>query len=429
VLIRIFLVLIVCLFNFYTYGQNDNVLNWINENAIKIEDADPDTELLIFNDNIPEKFANAKIFGFGEATHHGKEFFDIKAKFFKYLVENQNVKVFIMEDSYPSESGINEWIGGGNGSVETIAENFSTYIWYTKEVVNLLKWMRDYNLDKPKNEQIRYYGMDIQNVKNINLELRDVVKKYNIPVSEELLLIADACVEKRVEYGKKNDWGDIQIPNLLKIESIVSNFQQRNKLENNRDFRALIRAIKSLINYTHYVQDSKSEIRDLGMFKNVNYIIDNETGNGKAFIWAHNQHINNKEFLSYGSGLVNLGRHLKDYYKDDYYSVYFDFGKGKLKGNVFKKGKPNHWKVYEIEKPFKKTYAETLIDAQNDIYFVDMHKAMNSDIAPFFSDKKKQLLLGGPGYNPKRKSLIPKKYSETFDGLIFIREINPAHSF
>ena len=107
-LIRIFLVLIVCLFNFCTYGQNDNVVNWINENAIKVEDADPDTELLIFNDNIPEKFANAKIFGFGEATHHGKEFFDIKAKFFKYLVETQNVKVFIMEDSYPSESGINE---------------------------------------------------------------------------------------------------------------------------------------------------------------------------------------------------------------------------------------------------------------------------------------------------------------------------------
>ncbi|WP_051621240.1 erythromycin esterase family protein [Leeuwenhoekiella sp. MAR_2009_132] len=356
--------LIVALLHFFSiqiYSQNANVVNWINENSIKIEDVDPDTKLSIFNENIPQKFANARIFGFGEATHHGKEFFDIKAKFFKYLVETQNVKIFIMEDSYPSESGINEWISGGTGSVETIAENFSTYIWYTKEVVNLLEWMRNYNLGKPENEQIRYYGMDIQNVKNINLELRELVKKFNIPVSEELLLIADACVEKRVEYGKKNDWADIQNPNLLKIESIVSDFQKINKLENNRDFKSLIRAIKSLINYTHYVQDSKSEIRDLGMFKSVNNIIDNETENGKVFIWAHNQHINNKEFLSYGSGLINLGRHLKDFYKDDYYSVYFDFGKGKLKGNVFKKGKPNHWEVYEIKKPFKKPMQKHLL--------------------------------------------------------------------
>ncbi len=58
-----------------------------------------------------------------------------------------------------------------------------------------------------------------------------------------------------------------------------------------------------------------------------------------------------------------------------------------------------------------------------------MQKASNSDIAAFFSDKKKQLLLGGPGYNPKRISLIPKKYSETFDGLIFIKVINPTNSF
>lgn len=101
---RIFLFLITYLLSFTIYSQNDKVVSWIDENAITIEDANPDTQLLIFNDNIPKRFADAKIFGFGETTHHGKEFFDIKAKFFKYLVETQDVKVFIIEDSYPSES-------------------------------------------------------------------------------------------------------------------------------------------------------------------------------------------------------------------------------------------------------------------------------------------------------------------------------------
>ena len=118
--------IIVMLFSlFVVNGQNDKVVNWINENAIKIEDSNPDTRLSIFNNSVPNKFSDAKIFGFGETTHQGKEFFDIKAKFFKYLVENQNVKVFIMEDSYTSEAGINEWISGGKGNAETIAKNFS----------------------------------------------------------------------------------------------------------------------------------------------------------------------------------------------------------------------------------------------------------------------------------------------------------------
>ena len=168
-------------------------MEWINHNSIEIEDADPDSRLEIFSGNVPQKFENAQIFGFGEASHHGKEFFDIKAKFFKYLVQSQDVKAFVMEESYPAEAGINEWISGGEGDIKTIAANFSIYPWHTKEVVNLLEWMRNYNLNKPKEEQIRFYGIDIQNVKGINEELRAFIGKHNLPVSNDLLSVLDSC--------------------------------------------------------------------------------------------------------------------------------------------------------------------------------------------------------------------------------------------
>jgi erythromycin esterase len=216
---KIFLLVITFFLSFQINAQKDETIKWINENAIKIEDANPDTKLTIFNNNIPKKFADAKIFGFGETTHQGKEFFDLKAKFFKYLVETQDVKVFIIEDSYTSEAGINEWISGGKGKAETITNNFSIGFWHCEEVVSLLEWMRNYNLDKTKDEQIRFYGMDIQVVQNINLEIRNLVKKYNIPVSEELLLVVDNCVEKKVAYGVSTDWADIQLPKLNEIKS------------------------------------------------------------------------------------------------------------------------------------------------------------------------------------------------------------------
>ena len=46
---------------FIVNGQNHKVVKWINENAIKIEDASPDSELTIFEGNTPNKFANSKI--------------------------------------------------------------------------------------------------------------------------------------------------------------------------------------------------------------------------------------------------------------------------------------------------------------------------------------------------------------------------------
>src|SRR5690606_27341696 len=165
------------------------------------------------------------------------------------------------------------------------------------------------------------------------------------------------------------------------------------------------------------------KVRDLKMFENVKWIIDNEALNGKAFIWAHNEHINNIE-MSYGSGWTNLGGHLKDYYKDDYYSVGFNFGTGKVIGLVTRRNKPNYWDVYEIEKPHRKSYEKTLFEVNKGIFFIDMAAALNSDAHDFFSTTKKQLLLGAPGYTGKKRQLVNQKYSEMYDGLIFIKNIS-----
>ena len=82
-----------------------------------------------------------------------------------------------------------------------------------------------------------------------NKEIRGLVKKYNIPVSEELLLVADKCVEKKVEYNKSTDWADIQIPKLNKIESILIDSQNGIKNDNITEFNSVIRALDYLKKY------------------------------------------------------------------------------------------------------------------------------------------------------------------------------------
>ena len=415
------------LLSFTINAQEEEVINWINQNAIEIEDADPNADLPNFNNQIPEKFKNAKIFGFGEASHHGKEFFNIKAKFFKYLVKTQNVKVFIMEESYFAEASINEWISGGEGNGSLIVNNFTIAPWKNQEVINLLAWMRNYNLNHPDEEKIRFYGMDIQYVKGINKEIRGFIKENNIPVNEELLSEIDKAAEMKVDYRNPTKWADIQLQKLQEVEQIIIN-HRNDSIAKEEDFNSTLRALHYLKKYTYYEQYPKSEVRDKKMFENVKWIIENNTSNGKAFIWAHNEHTNNKEISPYGSGWISVGGHLKDFYKEDYYSVYFDFGTGKAIGLVSRKNKPNYWDLYEIERPFRKTYSKTLYEADKDIYFIDMNKALkNSHMLDFFDNRKRQLLLAAPGYNPKDKQFISKRYSESFDGLIYIKSISSAN--
>tara|TARA_R110001606_G_C15322191_1_gene644768 strand:- start:145 stop:1440 length:1296 start_codon:yes stop_codon:yes gene_type:complete len=416
---------------FFVNSQNKQTVNWINTNLIEIEDANPNSELAVFNENTPDRFTNAKIYGFGEASHNTKEFFDIKAKFFKHLVKTQGLKIFIMEESYQAEAGINEWISGGKGDVNTIAKNFNMPWWYSKEIVNLLQWMRNYNLGKQKENQIRFYGMDIQIGKNLGNEIRRFVNNHKMSIDKDLLEIADSCSNKMINYTKSDKWWQLQIPKLNELKKEIEVSQIEDK-----EYKQLIRSLDYLIAYTQYASKTKSkypesnEFRDLKMFENVKWIVENESKNGKAFIWAHNEHINKKEMFSNGSGIKNLGFHLKDYYKDEYYSVGFDFGIGKIKGLVLDRKKGNYWKTYHIKQPFRKTLAKTLKAANKDIYFIDLQEAIESDSSNFFIKKNKHLLIAGGGYKPKPlyKIMITKIFSETYDGLIFVKNISISNS-
>ena len=248
-------------------GQNNKAIKWINENSIEIEDANPDSELVIFKNNTPNKFANAKIYGFGEASHNTKEFFNLKAKFFKYLVKTQGLKTFIMEESYQAESGINEWLNGGKGDIKTIAKNFNIGFWCSKEIVNLLQWMRDYNFNKPKEERIRFYGMDIQTGKKINEQIRKYVNDNNIKVDENFLTIADNCANKIIDFSKKDDWWKMQIPKLNELKQKLINSKT-----NNNEYKYILRSLDYLISYAQFASltgeqyPKRTKFRDFKMF-------------------------------------------------------------------------------------------------------------------------------------------------------------------
>lgn len=114
---------------------------------------------------------------------------------------------------------------------------------------------------------------------------------------------------------------------------------------------------------------------------------------------------------------------MKEYYKNDYYSVGFDFGTGTLAGYFSNKNEKPSWKKFELNEPFAKTYAKTLIEAKYEIYFIDLSQALNGNSANFFKEKTKQIVAGGGGFNPKNNHLYQKKFSEMYDGLIFVKNI------
>ena len=131
---------------------------------------------------------NVKIVGLGEATHGNKEFQKMKLDLLKNLVENQKIRAFALEADFSEGIIIDQYIKSGKKE-KNPASNFSFPIYHTKEMNDLIEWMRNYNQNHK--DKISFYGFDMQNPEKSVDIIKDYVKKENIQINKIRNLKAD----------------------------------------------------------------------------------------------------------------------------------------------------------------------------------------------------------------------------------------------
>ncbi|MFD9789350.1 erythromycin esterase family protein [Streptomyces sp. NPDC059070] len=104
---------------------------------------------------------DAKVVGLGEATHGSHEFFTMKERVFRYLVEEKGFSTFALEVSWSAGLRIDDYLQTGKGDAREIAhETFANSPWDREEFVSLLTWMRGYNREHP-GRTVHFMGDDI----------------------------------------------------------------------------------------------------------------------------------------------------------------------------------------------------------------------------------------------------------------------------
>ncbi|MFF4098647.1 erythromycin esterase family protein [Streptomyces sp. NPDC001903] len=104
---------------------------------------------------------NAKVVGLGEATHGSHEFFAMKQRVFRHLVEERGFTTFGLEMSWTAGLRIDEYLQGGAGDARRIAkEALAGSPWEREEFVSLIAWMRRHN-DRHPGRKVHFMGNDI----------------------------------------------------------------------------------------------------------------------------------------------------------------------------------------------------------------------------------------------------------------------------
>ncbi len=113
------------------------------------------------------------IIALGEASHGNVEFQELKLSVLQQLVA-QGVRAFALETDFGEGLLINRFIHGEGdySTAEEAVKQLSFGIYHTQQMFELVQWMYDYNASVSEDEQLSFYGFDLQNPKtDLNLLL------------------------------------------------------------------------------------------------------------------------------------------------------------------------------------------------------------------------------------------------------------------
>jgi erythromycin esterase len=408
------------------------------------------------NDSLQFDFLNKKlkdvdVIGLGEATHGTKEFFELKTKMFKYLVEKQDVKLFGIEANFAACYDINKYVLTGEGNAKEALSKNGYWVWQSQEVLELIEWMKDYNKGKKSNQKIQFYGYDMQDGTSCVVWLDNYLSNNSPGFNKNLL--PEKIEENKTSLKELDDKGldEMQKTNLNKLKKLEE-FVLSQKIDlwkkDSTDYKFAKQTITVLRQKLNYFREqdfnTAYSYRDSSMAQNIKWIRESNK-NGKIMLWAHNGHIGKGSFSDdYKSGNW-MGSHLNNLYRKKYYNIGFSFSEGGFVSQSpsstnlfylmysFTKSIFNDepWPVSNnYVKPHSKSYlTNAFSQLKTPIFYIDFENISNNKNLKGFINKEYEHYEAGAVYINEKSALWSTNLYEYFDAIIYVNKTKPAENF
>jgi len=432
-------------------SDRDKVVTWIKENVLDIKSlgaSDNFDDLHKFGEMVGE----ARIVALGEATHSTSEFFTIRHRLIEYLVLEKGFDLFGIEGSWPQAEHINKYILTGEGDPNQLLSNLHFWWTNTEEMLDIIKWMREYNKKADSSAKIRFYGLDFQyhyaamdNVinylKRVDKAAVDKVKALFMPYLMFSGKVSGDGWNFRAErryWAVTNYWYLSQDEKKFcreKLQAVydffVKNRTKYERIDSREGFAHALQNVRTILQaeerYTN-VRPGRGHghYRDLLMAENAKWVLDFYGSDSKMILWSHNYHISDSE--------ETLGGYLRKEYGNDLLIVGLTCYSGAFNVTMptdapdadFGRTRPM---PCELAVPTPGSFEDILHSTGLSQFYMDLRPLRNgnhSEVSDFFKQEISALGLG-TAYDPKTGFAFDNVHiPEIYDLMMFIDKAKPA---
>jgi len=344
-----------------------------------------------------EQIGDARIIGLGEQTHGAGSVFKLKAQLIKYLHQQHNFDLFILESGIYDVQKIWQQAKLGNDIKAIAAGNIFYMYAKSTEVTPLLNYISEQaNSENP----LMLAGFDSQHTggysnRGLMQDLENAVKKSTddwtveanwLFFSETIQQILDLSTSRLTSTQEQLFWTQL------------TNIQKTFKSDDNGFWYRITRGLEAQAKRQWKIADNRSE----EMGENVKWWAE-QYPDKKIIVWAHTWHLTRE-----GNNQINAGNVISDEFGDAYYMVHFTGASGEYLDYVDLQNK-------NVTPPANNSVEIILNNnVKTNISFVDVGSlSVENDNTAIFS-------------NDYSQTLPAKDWSKYWDGFFFIKEIKPA---
>ncbi len=293
---------------------------------------------------IEKAVGSARLVGLGESRHDTREQLKLKSWLVQHLIEDLGFRGFILEDSGSHVEALDQYLATGQGNPRVLMNSLAGwYLWDTEEMLELIEWLRAFNVTSKPSERVRIFGIDITAPAHGVERVITALKQAGINTGMDAEALG-------LDLSKGDFW-----PQTWERYAAASEERRRELLRNyaklleiTRTERAKIVAASSAEYYAAILwfaevgqrgneffsagdRLSGGVVRERGMALAALRILDQEMPGSKAVLWAHNLHVAKSAFRMSGldeGSFQPMGVRLGQELGADYVAVGAAFGSG-----------------------------------------------------------------------------------------------------
>jgi erythromycin esterase len=374
-------------------AENATFADWLRQHAITTDSLDPRAPL---DDLEPlrEVIGTARVVAIGENAHHVREFYLLRHRLLRFLVERCGFTALAFEAPFTEAHAIDAWTQGGPGTVQDVAAAGAGAgsLGRCAEMYDLLAWMRDHN--RGATTPLRFAGTIISSRLPALAAVADYLREADpdaMPLLEQTRTLAEDFHHTSIfkvlqQYTALDHAGQdamtASVSRLLGRMETMAAYQRSQGRE--REHATALQHLRGVWYGDHSLRDfagrgipAGSAASDAYLAETVLRLLDDGPADGRILLAVHNCHIRKTMVAHEGAfGLFPAGYHLAHALGDDYLAIAATSGGGRTAQVRPEPGHPLGFQVHDHpQPPLTSTSVESAFATESPLTIADLHTA------------------------------------------------------